>query len=52
MMKSTLFNWLCATLLLGGIVLAGSDGPLFPWINLFGTALVGGFALIAKRAEQ
>jgi len=29
-----------ATLVIIGIILAGSDGPLFPWLNIAGSFLV------------
>lgn len=32
--------YLYATLAIIGIILAGSDGPLFPWLNIAGCLLV------------
>jgi len=33
-------RWIAAFLFVAGISLAGSDGPLFPWINLLGAGLI------------
>ncbi|WP_429885347.1 hypothetical protein [Geoalkalibacter halelectricus] len=51
-MKTSLFNWLLALLFVGGLSLAGSDGPLFPWPNLAGLGLfLAFFALVKLYAE-
>jgi hypothetical protein len=42
-------KFVAATLFVAGISLAGSDGPLFPWINLLGAALIGCMALILRN---
>jgi hypothetical protein len=42
-------NLLTGFLFLVGLILAMSDGPLFPLVNLVGVALVGGVALMEGR---
>lgn len=50
-MKNVLFPWFLALLFLSGLLLAGSDGPLFPWVNLGGVLLLGLFARAARRID-
>ncbi|WP_316347658.1 hypothetical protein [Desulfuromonas acetoxidans] len=38
-----------ATLFVAGISLAGSDGPLFPWINVLGIGLIGLMTLMLRH---
>jgi hypothetical protein len=40
-----------AALFFAGLLLAGSEGPLFPWPNLAGVALFGLFALLARGGK-
>lgn len=44
-----LMRWPLATLLLAGLLLAGSDGMLFPWPNLAGVGMLLMFAAIMRR---
>lgn len=44
-----MMRFFAAFLLIGGISLAGSDGPLFPWLNLFGVGLIWTVALMLRR---
>lgn len=41
-----------ALLFIASILLAGSDGPLFPWPNLGGVALFGLFARLTQRKSK
>jgi hypothetical protein len=45
MLKDTLL----AALFLGATALAGSDGPLFPWLNLAGVAVFCLFAMVLRH---
>ena len=50
--KVVFMNWIFGILFAAGIILAGSDGEWFPWINGAGLcvlALVAYFANIAHR---
>lgn len=51
-LKSVTFSWLMAILFCAGILLAGSDGGWFPWINLAGALMLGLFALIGKQIAE
>lgn len=41
--------WLCATFLISGLAMAGSDGPLFPIPNIAGGLLLVLAALLSRR---
>ena len=36
-------------LFFGGLMIAGSDGEYFPWLNLVGVAMIGLVGVIANR---
>lgn len=44
-------RWLIGTMLAAGLLLAGSDGELFPLPNLAGVALVAGAAWLAEGSK-
>jgi hypothetical protein len=44
-----MYSFLAATTFITGFLLAASDGPLFPWLNLAG---VGVFAMTAPLAQR
>ena len=51
-MKWVLLRWLLVTVILVGLLMAGGDGPLFPWANLVGMALAGAaIALMGRDPE-
>lgn len=39
-------KWLLAVLFMAGLLLAGSDGPMFPWPNMAGIGLIAMFAAL------
>lgn len=42
-----------ACLFVAGLLLAGSDGPMFPWPNLAGIGLIGMFAaLVGLKGDE
>lgn len=45
-------KWLASVLLIVGISLAGSEGPLFPWLNWVGVGLLLLMALLLRNAPQ
>lgn len=46
-------NRLLAILFIAGLLLAGSDGPMFPWPNLAGIGLIGMFvALVGLKGDE
>lgn len=45
-------RWLMALLLMVGLLLAGSDGPLFPWPNVVGLLLLFSLFALADREEN
>ena len=51
-MKWILLRWLAALMAVGGLLMAGGDGPLFPWTNLAGVALiVAGMAALRRDPD-
>ena len=40
-MKTILTNWIMGILFTFGILIAGSDGAWFPWVNFAGIGLLG-----------
>ena len=38
-----------AVMFLGGLAAAGSDGPMFPWVNILGILVLGMFAYAANK---
>ena len=48
-----MINRICgAFCFLAGIVLMGSDGEWFPWINLFGVIVFAGCAYFANKIRE
>jgi hypothetical protein len=45
--KARLKDFFAGALLVFGILFTGSEGPLFPWPNLLGLAMLAGFARLA-----
>ena len=45
-------RWLASALLIAGLGLAGSEGPLFPWLNLGGVGLLLLMAYLLRDAPQ
>lgn len=46
-------KWMLAILFVAGLLLAGSDGPMFPWPNLAGIGLIGMFvALVGLKGAE
>jgi len=41
-----------ALLFFGGILLAGSDGAWFPWVNLVGALAIAAFGFIGNRLSR
>lgn len=44
-------RWILGALIFFGLALAGSEGEWFPWANLAGLVLFGGFVLLASSGE-
>lgn len=44
-------RWVVGFLLVAGLLLAGSDGELFPLLNLAGMVLIAGAAWLAERRK-
>lgn len=40
-MRWIVLRWLLVVVMMVGLLMAGGDGPLFPWTNLAGLALIG-----------
>jgi len=41
-------KWILSICFVSGIVLAGSDGAWFPWVNLLGVSLIGLVGIITN----
>lgn len=48
-MKQQIFILIFGLLLLSGIILAGSDGTLFPWPNILGLLLAASAVFISRK---
>jgi hypothetical protein len=48
-MRWVLLRWLLVAVLLIGLLMASGDGPLFPWTNLAGVAVMAGAVLALRR---
>lgn len=48
-MTWTLLRWLAVMVGCFGLLLAGADGPLFPWTNLAGLVLIAAGAVVLRR---
>jgi len=48
-MKIIIKNTVMGTLFAGGILIMGSDGGLFPWINFTGAGILGLATVLANR---
>lgn len=51
-MKIMIENTILGTLFAAGIILMGSDGGLFPWINLAGVLILGLVTILANIAHR
>jgi len=55
-MKSKITNWIMGILFTSGILIAGSDGAWFPWVNFVGIGLLAimmGFEkILSSRARH
>ena len=40
--------WIFGIMFATGLILAGSDGEWFPWVNLVGVAMIGAAGIIAS----
>jgi len=40
---------LIGTLFTTGLLLAGAEGPCFPWLNYFGVAMFGASVMLVNR---
>ena len=47
-----LFCFLLVFLFFGGVLLAGSDGGWFPWINLVGVVMISAFGMIGNMISK
>ena len=47
-----LFCCLLVFLFFGGVLLAGSDGGWFPWINLVGVVMISAFGMIGNMISK
>lgn len=45
-------NWILGALFASGLLIAGSDGPWFPWANFGGAIVLGVFGVLAKYKER
>ena len=43
---------LIGTLFTTGLLLAGAEGPYFPWLNLFGVAMFGASIMLANKLRE
>lgn len=50
-MKERLLVFIFGFLFLSGIILAGSDGTFFPWLNVSGLLLTAGAVFISHRLD-
>jgi hypothetical protein len=50
--KTTFENSVLGILFAAGLILAGSDGELFPWINVAGVGILGLVTLLANLAHR
>ena len=41
-------NWALGFLFSAGILIAGSDGAWFPWVNLVGVGMIGAVGLVTN----
>lgn len=49
-MRWIVLRYLLVAVMLIGLLVAGGDGPLFPWVNLVGMALAG-VAIVAMGRD-
>lgn len=44
-------KYIYSSLFVIGLILSGSDGYWFPWVNLFGLLVLGIFGILAAATE-
>ena len=45
----TFRNWVMAFLMFAGLIVAGSDGAFFPWVNLLGILSIATAVALSKK---
>lgn len=51
-MRSTFMDWALGILFSIGLVIAGSDGDWFPWVNLSGLLLILSASLLFNNQDR